>query len=301
MSIAFRACVLVIAIALVGGVPRRAEASAGQEVERLRRELQAKLAEVEKQTLPLMFCKNAQQPCPIRLWVEQEFISKLITLVLANRQVTFSYTGTVNGPFADGGDCLGCGWYADIDAFGAQLAIHQASPNWITSNPSMPILTVRPAITFAAQVQVRGVIKGPAGPCDWQIWKTSCSCPIGGGFGTSIGASASLSDTVEFRTMFRVAGSGLRVGVSLPSEKTLRATARVGLGQFGTATFPLDLKIPAGDLFVMPSMPLAFGTSGQVDLAGTPTKYTFALTNPALLAENSGLALRWQAIITFQP
>jgi hypothetical protein len=290
---------IVISTALCLAIPQSARAAGDPEIEKLRRDLQARLTALDVKTKLLIFCDDQQKPCPIRLWVEQSFISSLITTLLANRQITFSYTGTSNGPFADGGDCLGCGWYADIDALGAQIVIQRASPGWNVSNPANPIVTVRPTISFAAQVQVRGVIKGPAGPCDWQIWKTSCNCPIGGGFGTSVGASASLTDTMEFRVGFRTEGSGLRVLASIPTDKVLRATAQVGLGAFGTATFPLDLKVPATQLSSS-AMSLAFGSSGQVDIAGNVTKYTFSLANPTLRSEKGGLALRWDASVKWQ-
>src|ERR1019366_9332624 len=81
------------------------------------------------------------------------------------------------------------------------LAISQPELSWTRVNLNAtwnPDATVNAGLDFkfAFNAQVHAHVKGPAGPCSiWHPWPT-CDCPIGGGFGTSVGTSGDKGGTI---------------------------------------------------------------------------------------------------------
>jgi len=164
------------------------------DIVKLKQQLAAKIAEVNNRTASLVKCNNSAPDCQIRLWVSQDFLSGTLSELLNNQSMQYRYAGLYNGPNLDsGGGALGCGWYAEVTGLSAGLQLSTISPQWL-DNPIRLALT--PAFHFSASAQVAGHVKGPAGPCSLFRW--SCDCPLGGGFGTSVGVNTDALDQLSF-------------------------------------------------------------------------------------------------------
>jgi len=273
----------------------RARASDPPDIVKLKQQLAANVAAVNQRTANLVKCEPSTANCQIRLWVSQDFLSATVGELLNNQSIQYRYAGLQNGPNLDsGGGALGCGWYAEVTGLSAGLQLSTINPQWL-DNPIR--LSLTPAFHFAASAQVAGHVKGPAGPCS--IFRWSCDCPLGGGFGTSVGVNTDALDQLNFLVTLAPSQEKLGIKIEQSVDKTLRLDLWVGLGQFGQVRFPVDVPLPARNMYSS-DIPLLFGTRGYVDLPQGRKAYELNVVQPSVASDNGGIALLFTVQFVWQ-
>jgi len=254
------------------------------DINKLTQQLAVNIAAVTQSAQPLVICQPPSATCPFRLWVAQAYLSGTLDQLLNNQSLIYDTTG-FRTPNLAGGDALGCGWYVNVTAFGASLHISTISPVWETAAGQIR-LSLSPAFNFSAQAQLAGHVNGPPGPC--HIFDWSCSCPIGGGIGASVGVGATANDQLGLLVALTPSQQNLGVQVSQPNAKTITVNASIGLGILGTVGFPIPITVPSSTLYNT-QFPMAFGTSGGINLPQGARYYQINVVSPAVSGGDNGV------------
>ena len=211
--------------------PVRAFAADNPEIEKLRRELSAKLQALKlPRHRPSVLCDDRNLPYPpvggaaVHQQSDHNPLLEPTGDVCVLRAPSTAHCERRGLPDA--------GVRRDIDALGAQLLIHRTTPSWNVTTPTKPILTVRPAISFGLRYRFSGVIRGRAFPATGSSGKPAA-------IARSVEVSAPRSERRQSFghvrdpdgvRVFREPAQGRRVAAR---GKEAQGDRRVGLGMFG--------------------------------------------------------------------
>jgi hypothetical protein len=210
-------------------------------------------------------------------------------LTMAHRVLALAIT--LCPPLITGGDAAGCGWDAGVESMSATLSLGSLNQLWSADGAPLK-LTLSPAFSLSMQAQVRGHVNARPGMCHWyNPFDWSCSCLIGGGFGTSVGVGASASGRFPLAAAFGASGQQLMIVAEHPTSTNVNVRLRVGLGIFGSVGLNVPVNIPHLDLY-RGTVPLAVGTRGQVTIATTVKPYDLSFSADPPVAERNGIAIR---------
>ena len=240
----------------------------------------------------------------IRIFANRSLTDGLIALWNAmpegRKTVSFDSIAQSGQLYSKGGGGLGCGGYAELQGpndFHLTAAIPQLATQWKDSE-----LAVSATYRVDVRAQFHVHVNGPPGPHRnhwWEVPWLSCSSPLGGGAGTSIGASARKEDSLEGVIVLAPNPNG-QIGYSLqlrgPAEREITVSA--GLGQLGTVGLPVKYKLPTGAI-VSGTIPSLFEYKGslQSPAKGVTREYALRLTDIRSSLTGSGLALNATAAI----
>ena len=240
----------------------------------------------------------------IRIFANRSLTDGLIALWNAmpegQKTVTFDSISQSGQLYSQGGGGLGCGGYAELQGprdFHLTATIPRLATQWSQSE-----LAVNAAYRVEVRAQFHVHVNGPPGPHRnnwWEVPWLSCHSPIGGGAGTSIGASARKEDSVQGVIVLAPNAIG-QIGYSLqlrgPVEREITVSA--GLGQLGNVGLPVKYKLPTSAI-VSGTIPSLFEYKGslQSPAKGVTKGYALKLTDIRSNLTESGLALNAAAAI----
>ena len=222
----------------------------------------------------------------------------------AQKTVTFDSVSQSGQLYSQGGGGLGCGGYAELQGptdFHLAASIPRLATQWKQSE-----LAVTANYKVAVRAQFHVHVNGPPGPHRnnwWEIPWLSCSSPIGGGAGTSIGATAQKDDSLEGVIVLAPNDIG-QIGYSLklrgPAEREITVSA--GLGQLGNVGLPVKYRLPT-DAIVSGTIPSLFEYRGslQSPAQGVTRGYALKLSGIRSALTDAGLALNAGAAIEWAP
>ena len=220
----------------------------------------------------------------------------------AQKTVSFDSIAQSGQLYSQGGGGLGCGGYAELQGpqdFHLTAAIPRFASQWKQSE-----LAVSAAFKVEVRAQFHVHVKGPPGPHQdhwWEVPWLSCDSSIGGGAGTSIGASARKEDSVEGALVLAPNGDG-QIGYSLqlrgPADREITVSA--GLGQLGNVGIPVKYRLPTSAI-ASGTIPALFEYRGslQSPAKGVTKGYALKLSDIRSNLTESGLALNAGAAIAW--
>lgn len=231
-----------------------------------------------------------------RVWVSKNLLSEVTNtfnaLSPAARTVHYHTLSEEGQIYQTGGGGLGCGGYANLvggNSAQADLKVGNFSTAW-----SQQGLSASAQYDFSFNAQVTGHVNGPAGPhatwvlncvhIGWPFNKDvctnlpsttiSCDTPIGGGVGLgSYGVHGTRTETLTAAlNLHSDASNWLLYDVAIVSPDQIPMTIEVGLGQLGTAGFPVTFPVPHQPLLTG-SAPSLFEQVGDFDVPGATSKH----------------------------
>jgi hypothetical protein len=240
----------------------------------------------------------------IRVFANRSLTDGLIGLwnALPESQKTVSFDSTAQSGqlYSQGGGGLGCGGYAELQGpgdFHLTAAVPQLATKWGES-----ALAVSATYTVNVRAQFHVHVKGPPGPHRNQWWEIpwlSCDSAIGGGAGTSIGASAAAQDMLAGSIVLSPNADG-QIGYALNLDGTPERsiTVRAGLGALGNVGIPVKYKLPTGPI-ISGTIPALYEYRGslQAPAQGTTKEYRLQLSSIKSSLNPSGLALSAVAVV----
>jgi hypothetical protein len=199
------------------------------------------------------------------------------------------------------GGALGCGWYVEVqdgNRAQADMTINNMAAKWSPSGSEAMSVD----FAFQASAQIHGHVKGPAGPCSiWKPWPT-CDCPIGGGFGSSVGTSANKSGNFAGAINFTsTPTSWLSYAIEITSPSSIPLTIEVSLQYIGTIGIPVSIGVPNG-VMTSGSAASVFAGSGTLKAGQPPIlnkRYDFTVTPTTSIPDATGYAAKATAGIVF--
>jgi hypothetical protein len=242
----------------------------------------------------------------LRVWLSSNVTASILKAYNQatpdKRHFHYDATGETGQLKNSNGGALGCGWYVTIEGGNSAHADLDTSNLNATWNPNA---TVNAGLDFkfAFNAQVHAHVKGPAGPCSiWHPWPT-CDCPIGGGFGTSVGTSGDKGGTIgALATLKSTPSEWLAYDVALVSPSSISITLVASLGQFGDVGIPASFSLPTGVL-ATGSAPSVLGGQGEVKVGNPPIidkLYTITVTPSNSIANETGIAVKAAARVQFK-
>ena len=279
-------------LVLWGSLPAMAQSQS--DVDSLRAELESLRQDLVPVSAPALVCSmTGSNPCPIRLFLSGRVLERIFDRLLSNRQISFRKTGDTVEIFNSGDNALGCGYWVQVvgSDLGADLNIKRVATNWSSGE-----LSLTPNFRFEAWGSFHAHVRGPACPF------TGCSCQLGGGGGSTLGARTARDDSIGFRvTLSSDANGWARVRFSQPQEKKIDVTLSISVEKVqGTVGIPTTFTLPAMTYFEE-AAPAAFGVEGDLSLPGGVTrKYRFTFTGQPLELTTQGFAARLVPNIQWQ-
>jgi hypothetical protein len=246
----------------------------------------------------------------VRIWISKSLISTVgdvfNSLTSSQRTVKFHSISQDGQIYRTGGGGLGCGGYAELvsgNSANADLALSNLASTWSPSGIQESM-----DFAFSFHAQVTGHVNGPAGPHTTMVLNcvnlgfarpctnlpsvtVSCETPIGGGAGLgSYGISGDRTERLTANLNLHSDGTNwLIYDLALASPDQIPITISVGLGQLGTAGFPISFGIPHQVILSGKAPPL-FAQYGIIDIPNSSIhkKYVITLKPTAGSANGDG-------------
>ncbi len=261
-----------------------------------------------------------------RVWISKDLLSQMTNtfnaLSTSARTIHYHTISEEGQIYQTGGGGLGCGGYANLvggNSAQGDLQVSNFSVGWSPQG-----LTASADFNFSFNAQVTGHVNGPAGPhptwvlncihLPWPINKDvctnlpsatiSCETPVGGGLGLgSYGIHGQRTEKLTAAiNLHSDESSWLLYDAAIVSPDQIPITIEVGLGQLGTAGFPINFPVPHQPLLTGKA-PSVFGQEGQLQMPQTKSKgYTLTATPQKSSLDETGYAatgkidLKWNRL-----
>jgi hypothetical protein len=274
-----------------------------------------------RQSMTTKLAPMKVQGSDVRVWVSQKMLALVTDTFnkLTPQERTFHYhTLSEEGQiYQTGGGGAGCGGYANVS--GGNTANADLAVNALTASFTNTGATVSADFQFSFNAQVVTHVNGPAGPHTFMVLNCidlglirpctnlpsvtiSCDTPIGGGVsGGSYGINGNRTDRLAAAvSLHSDASTWLAYDVAITSPDQIPITISVGLGQLGSAGFPITVPVPHQSLLTGKA-PNVLDQTGTVAIPSLKISkpYKFSLSgitgsvDPTGYAAAGKLAIQW--------